>query len=147
MLLLYPVLRLCRGPANLIYIPLCFYFIVGAAMNGIDVSSIYIPLCFYFICMLSELVRAGAINLHSTMLLLYQPPLPALYAYRCVFTFHYASTLSYNRYRLNILRYPIYIPLCFYFIKFVFRYSRGRTENLHSTMLLLYRVSKRQDRE
>ena len=100
----------------------------------------------------------------------------------CIFTFHYASTLSVIGIDLGIttlhlhstmlLLYPwgdrvvffelrIYIPLCFYFInlgrdyinvvnKFTFHYASTlslpyaflilKHRNLHSTMLLLYRI-------
>ena len=120
-------------------------------------------------------------NLHSTMLLLY-PKLPSFFlCILCKFTFHYASTLSCfssvillwicnNLHSTMLLLYRsirprpvsgmhIYIPLCFYFIRFniflifplttfTFHYastlsfwmigSHGRGSNLHSTMLLLY---------
>ena len=100
-----------------------------------------------------------SLYLHSTMLLLYQKSgLPksgnitftfhyastlsdaaAVGSDRvCTFTFHYASTLSGRRVILLRDRFPIYIPLCFYFI---WRTKRNTAQkiNLHSTMLLLYR--------
>ena len=50
MLLLYPIMTAMRGcPAMLIYIPLCFYFIVSDRQDAQIVTIIYIPLCFYFI--------------------------------------------------------------------------------------------------
>ena len=76
-----------------IYIPLCFYFILRRTGISSGTTRIYIPLCFYFIA-----VHAGAGNGD-------QP-----------FTFHYASTLSDLRRRLSPAAVGIYIPLCFYFI-------------------------------
>ena len=117
MLLLYQ----CNGETiktyDSIYIPLCFYFIGFSAHAVNMVYFIYIPLCFYFI------------------------PIPTF------------STKSASF---------IYIPLCFYFIwkivdnliifsLFTFHYASTLSEaeiagytneqNLHSTMLLLYRES------
>ena len=79
---------------NWIYIPLCFYFIRMGLRNSALQIQIYIPLCFYFI-----------------------PELNLLIADLTVFTFHYASTLSF----------------CVVSYKHV-------KEDLHSTMLLLYQV-------
>ena len=56
-----------------------------------------------------------------------------------LFTFHYASTLSISRWRIHDLD-GIYIPLCFYFIKFKLSTSFDCIFHLHSTMLLLYRI-------
>ena len=99
-------------------------------------------------------------NLHSTMLLLYLTALfhpPSVFS---SFTFHYASTLSGLFYLLpgsvaeftfhyasTLSRVPhpqlfgwclIYIPLCFYFIKYTPLSVQVAVPNLHSTMLLLY---------
>ena len=54
-----------------------------------------------------------------------------------LFTFHYASTLSYTII-WNSLALTIYIPLCFYFIRRWDWYRGLVLYNLHSTMLLLY---------
>ena len=126
-----------------------------------NMGEIYIPLCFYFIE--TQLISVGykLIDLHSTMLLLYQ--IWAVYSVCwCKFTFHYASTLS----GIGSVRYPfhdlftfhyastlstkwehttdgswnIYIPLCFYFIRKL-NPKCGFVLHLHSTMLLLYRMS------
>ena len=126
---------------SFIYIPLCFYFInygqipiwhwqtnlhsimlllyLWQTRGRNPICYIYIPLCFYFIgCRKTELCTADT------------------------FTFHYASTLSCRVYphklrkthlhSIMLLLYPaklalncwnclIYIPLCFYFINFLFR--------------------------
>ena len=95
MLLLY--LETCREfkfVEELIYIPLCFYFIAMWTHRTPLSCLIYIPLCFYFIDSgVSESIVTSQ-NLHSTMLLLYQP-VGSLGLYGEVW---------------------IYIPLCFYFI-------------------------------
>ena len=57
---------------------------------------IYIPLCFYFI------------GMHACE-----------YPLDCLFTFHYASTLS-TRTLVSPQTRSIYIPLCFYFIRMAF---------------------------
>ena len=57
--------------ASLIYIPLCFYFILRLPSNTRGSVFIYIPLCFYFIS-----------NTNMGMMQGFK------------FTFHYASTLS-----------------------------------------------------
>ena len=54
-------------------------------------------------------------NLHSTMLLLYLGKIRYL-GKHAAFTFHYASTLSSKCRDYQYIR-PIYIPLCFYFIR------------------------------
>ena len=73
MLLLYPKRRFCLRRKRSIYIPLCFYFICRNAIRVLTAIRIYIPLCFYFIAC-------------------------SVVSYRGlwgIFTFHYASTLSY----------------------------------------------------
>ena len=138
MLLLYQLGDLIHRRDDLIYIPLCFYFIYRAWSFRPVSGQIYIPLCFYFI--LSGWCWQATCNhhLHSTMLLLYL-----------------------NKQIKNINNSLIYIPLCFYFIQsednkadpgkvFTFHYAStlsaeaGKAEaaynkHLHSTMLLLYR--------
>ena len=81
------------GARVYIYIPLCFYFIDKECHERLKIVLIYIPLCFYFIRKYNLCIRihlsqftfhyastlskaAGgrndrAVNLHSTMLLLY----------------------------------------------------------------------------
>ena len=118
MLLLYPIMTAMRGcPAMLIYIPLCFYFIVSDRQDAQIVTIIYIPLCFYFIEIFDHSVVPAVDHLHSTMLLLY---LGANCPISCAikFTFHYASTLSHFFCKPNV-----------------------SITDLHSTMLLLYRGS------
>ena len=125
---------------------------------------IYIPLCFYFIRQWFGHPRVRYPNLHSTMLLLYPPNLTVRYLRACQFTFHYASTLSKTNHpdalhltdlhSTMLLLYPapragkasarpIYIPLCFYFIRSKTAVGKSYSVNLHSTMLLLYRYSTR----
>ena len=58
-------------------------------------------------------------NLHSTMLLLYQERQISSFT-ADEFTFHYASTLSLSTKILFFVIFLIYIPLCFYFIVFLF---------------------------
>ena len=114
MLLLYQVSLMAKGKYEYIYIPLCFYFI--------PVPSLYFPalviFTFHYASTLSTVPLGSTLhrsNLHSTMLLLYQgrsgSPRPT---------------------------YPIYIPLCFYFIDVATLYSYLYPPDLHSTMLLLY---------
>ena len=58
------------------------------------------------------------------------------------FTFHYASTLSEW---IDLWSHDgdhIYIPLCFYFIPLMLSTKYSASANLHSTMLLLYRILK-----
>ena len=137
--------------------------------NGIQMTleMIYIPLCFYFIWsgVCSRYFRSSPFTFHyaSTLSLI----LHIRFNTVCVFTFHYASTLSEsddktlgiqcNLHSTMLLLYLqehewsntvriIYIPLCFYFI--------GNSPptlctylHLHSTMLLLYhRILKRRMR-
>ena len=116
MLLLYQREIAVHVDGVIIYIPLCFYFILvrttqcGDIRNNLHstmlllypassarldaVYNIYIPLCFYFILVWCKCQRISCSDLHSTMLLLYRVPV-------CIqFVFVY-----------------IYIPLCFYFIE------------------------------
>ena len=120
-----------------IYIPLCFYFI----RIGKTSSAIWIKFTFHYASTLSQ----QGVNRSISCLW---------------FTFHYASTLSWKRYNRSgdyidlhstmLLLYlwtaishrwtmPIYIPLCFYFIRYGKEWSRWFCLYLHSTMLLLYR--------
>ena len=136
MLLLYPSTRVIIIIIITIYIPLCFYFILSAQPQYVQLLFIYIPLCFYFIanvCLnvwplniftfhyastLSSIRSARAssfFHLHSTMLLLYLTVSFIFKPSNILFTFHYASTLS-----IEILSSPAIM------------------NNLHSTMLLLY---------
>ena len=100
----------------IIYIPLCFYFIISASTSTPRSSYIYIPLCFYFI------LKGGFASLGDI-----------------VFTFHYASTLSVSAGSNTLWSITIYIPLCFYFILLSGSVSAPACPYLHSTMLLLYR--------
>ena len=182
MLLLYRLCGLLIFFVFFIYIPLCFYFIRFKFEVKSEADTIYIPLCFYFIKEGTRSCLSAGPNLHSTMLLLYLLSYwiissvfsnlhsTMLLLYRLSprlrrrppsqFTFHYASTLSWqNPCRKD--RILIYIPLCFYFIrfrqlisghlvKFTFHYAStlsgflralaALAVNLHSTMLLLYRL-------
>ena len=103
-----------------IYIPLCFYFIPFIVLDSEKLIFIYIPLCFYFIlrfAIVKELMKP--------------------------FTFHYASTLSGVPTSSLSLSIHIYIPLCFYFIRIGLLSVAVCKLHLHSTMLLLYRWSRR----
>ena len=137
MLLLYPACHNHTHKPVHIYIPLCFYFIIYMSNSVVNRFDIYIPLCFYFIAVKkSECITT--LDLHSTMLLLYQKKWRyGMSASR--FTFHYASTLS-NMYLMITRLFLIYIPLCFYFILYIYREYYSRNKNLHSTMLLLYLI-------
>ena len=55
-----------------IYIPLCFYFIQQQRSEQQPSWHIYIPLCFYFIDISDKPCVIYGKHLHSTMLLLYQ---------------------------------------------------------------------------
>ena len=63
-------------------------------------------------------MRHHILNLHSIMLLLYQIGQNS-YAGAYLSTFHYASTLSDDEFP-EAPAFFIYIPLCFYFIPFLF---------------------------
>ena len=111
---------------GIIYIPLCFYFIAEPPPHRTDRGAIYIPLCFYFI-----------------------PASGCMFAFQGIFTFHYASTLSFfsviiickvlDLHSTMLLLYRYYlIPLYHHYL------------HLHSTMLLLYladRPGGRPDRD
>ena len=121
-----------------IYIPLCFYFIDNHLHHLTWDFWIYIPLCFYFIAEGPWMTKTEESYLHSTMLLLYRWRVSSVSS-PFQFTFHYASTLSWHTYRIASCFF-IYIPLCFYFIKFKLSTSFDCIFHLHSTMLLLYRI-------
>ena len=122
-------------------------------------DGIYIPLCFYFIVGSLPLCLVAVTNLHSTMLLLYRMPRSSLRPVSMSFTFHYASTLS------SFSRSALWILIVFTFhyastlsecvsdefccgCEFTFHYastlsyhpadSLFHLSDLHSTMLLLY---------
>ena len=99
-------------------------------------TIIYIPLCFYFIIKLSHSIRVLC-HLHSTMLLLY----PALRHQKTSSHSHLHSTML-LLYRNEISIWHrikrIYIPLCFYFIGDPASPEAIESIHLHSTMLLLY---------
>ena len=149
------------GIPLLIYIPLCFYFINPCVDSFSDLWLIYIPLCFYFIG--ERNTRRGFFpDLHSTMLLLYR--FCGASAYFMWAHLHSTMLLLYQRYFLIFVfdKSNIYIPLCFYFISKAYEDSAEskliyiplcfyficmgppgstwRRSNLHSTMLLLYRI-------
>ena len=145
-----------------IYIPLCFYFIEHIAIFLYDPWSF----TFHYASTLSQtkgfeemfeknlhstmlllylagfaVYESNNLNLHSTMLLLYQENWAYLSIGYHKFTFHYASTLSILSESWEDSLADIYIPLCFYFIKARWSTSQQRLCNLHSTMLLLYRIN------
>ena len=128
---LMPLLRV------LIYIPLCFYFIVILFLYRRTLRfNLHSTMLLLY-----QLLKPGVIivrmNLHSTMLLLYHgfaadPPIYGSYLHSTMlllyreilfrakriaeFTFHYASTLSETCREFKFVEELIYIPLCFYFI-------------------------------
>ena len=106
---------------DLIYIPLCFYFISGRQPAGRLVTHIYIPLCFYFIVL--GINDSGKVepNLHSTMLLLYHRSIDDVYD--ALHHLHSTMLLLYPnmRYEVSVLH-----------------------NDLHSTMLLLYHIDREQ---
>ena len=87
----------------LIYIPLCFYFIIASH----NFNSRSILFTFHYASTLSRTKS----KLDTTLVL---------------FTFHYASTLSFPKDYIIDRDYNIYIPLCFYFI------LRHRIQHTHS---------------
>ena len=134
---LYLVDRDVSNISILIYIPLCFYFIVLLMHCSFAHLFIYIPLCFYFISGQKKGGDHGYKNLHSTMLLLY------------LFWIVWNVPLGRHLHSTMLLLYPagndgftvftfIYIPLCFYFIRNRNLLFPAIRTDLHSTMLLLY---------
>ena len=137
MLLLYQVIHTFHNKHNiLIYIPLCFYFIFNALVNGAS----GLVFTFHYASTLSLTIfrhREQTLHLHSTMLLLYQRRTVSDHIWP-LFTFHYASTLSNSCLGGMIFLMLIYIPLCFYFICAGNLRFFCSNIDLHSTMLLLY---------
>ena len=103
--------------------------------------SLYIPLCFYYILMMISPSSFPYSTLHSTMLLLYRNSDSCNYNIICftfhyastisivhtahtkrirTFTFHYASTISKALKEWDITMHQLYIPLCFYYIRYHF---------------------------
>ena len=118
MLLLYPCCDVATERRILIYIPLCFYFILSAPAQWKLCFLIYIPLCFYFIVIDHR-------DLHRVLL----------------FTFHYASTLSFPVYEQN----RQHTVFTFHYASTLSNpgsYQGQVNPNLHSTMLLLYRSAR-----
>ena len=137
MLLLYPWRPWSTSLIQIIYIPLCFYFIVWRCREesghakftfhyASTLSDVFWPITwmkFYLhsiMLLLYQLTMRQFIvfyfHLHSIMLLLYRyTPVVCAYAVS-LFTFHYASTLSNWSASEKIFCIEIYIPLCFYFI-------------------------------
>ena len=114
MLLLYPW-RICSLIASCsIYIPLCFYYIRVHTQTSVHEYLIYIPLCFYYILGCRVDIQ-HKLNLHSTMLLLYQYVDED--AERSDVDLHSTMLLLYQYLEINrVLHSIIYIPLCFYYI-------------------------------
>ena len=109
----------------------------GADPVQVPENRIYIPLCFYFIDGLVDLGDGITLfTFHYASTLSYGNTGPR--RYEELFTFHYASTLSKSSLQVNNLRSQIYIPLCFYFIDGGESTYEEIITNLHSTMLLLY---------
>ena len=162
MLLLYPATEQLTRLKQLIYIPLCFYFIQSnESWQPVRTSNLHSTMLLLYRRSGNRPVL-GNTDLHSTMLLLYplrghEPRQPAViyiplcfYFITCLqpmreiygsFTFHYASTLSQREAKEAVFE-QIYIPLCFYFIHKAQKHP-GASVHLHSTMLLLYRKEDR----
>ena len=125
-----------------LYIPLCFYYIYIPSYSSWSSIMLYIPLCFYYIGLVYIGGLPGVLTLHSTMLLLYQRTVLNDIYKANNFTFHYASTISrflggtpgvypplhstmLLLYRTTSAFYSkqscLYIPLCFYYIKWIAR--------------------------
>ena len=115
MLLLYHNLYGSIVLDEIIYIPLCFYFIQPCQVHRRRRVLIYIPLCFYFI---------GRHRIDDVCRFFIYIPL-------CFYFILGQPLFSFDEF-------IIYIPLCFYFIEVVLRPACLRRSNLHSTMLLLY---------
>ena len=136
MLLLYPNPMVKPWRSEPIYIPLCFYFI-GFALRDDGLNTIiYIPLCFYFIN------RSGSYKTEW-----YRIYIPLCFyfihsnnVFQCFFnqfTFHYASTLSRSSQQQRYRKFYLHSTMLL-----LYRLSQsapvGLTPYLHSTMLLLY---------
>ena len=117
MLLLY---RGRDGSIHCIIVPLhstmLLLYLLAEAHQAIIVNLLYIPLCFYYIESSAALWPMQLHSLHSTMLLLYPDAYSDTPQGGITFTFHYASTISDNF--PNFMKYIVYlyIPLCFYYI-------------------------------
>ena len=107
MLLLYHNDTLGMDNVDIIYIPLCFYFILFTSCLTARKALIYIPLCFYFIDDRFSGETYIFKNLHSTMLLLYLLALE-FNTRLTKFTFHYASTLSRTSFSLLFSSIQVY---------------------------------------
>ena len=137
MLLLYLKPIDVKFKVIIIYIPLCFYFILTRADIPLRSLLIYIPLCFYFI--------GSAPGYHDACLLIYIPLcfyfilVDATIEYiHSIFTFHYASTLS-GRWCSIVRRHKLHLHSTMLLLYREWRFEGcGRVHNLHSTMLLLY---------
>ena len=113
MLLLYQGQHLRLTKVNLLYIPLCFYYIIVQIKKRID----RVNFTFHYASTISEIPRNSATSSMD-------------------FTFHYASTISYVP-EIPSASVCLYIPLCFYYIRYALYRARSGI-SLHSTMLLLY---------
>ena len=181
MLLLYLFCFEIDNSIILIYIPLCFYYI-GLVHPVQHQENIHLHSTMLLLYQWNRRESwKPCIYLHSTMLLLYHSSFLHRFVVSSSFTFHYASTISRlgeNHYSGIIdlhstmlllypfsgvgyspmnpiyiplcfyyIRYPeeekstcigIYIPLCFYYILVLLSKPFALGWNLHSTMLLLY---------
>ena len=99
-------------------------------------NGIYIPLCFYFNSFLWSVLWYSLIftfHYASTLIFAGSP----VTCFPSWFTFHYASTLITRLMEFDMEGETIYIPLCFYFNKWLFPVRATVDFHLHSTMLLL----------
>ena len=121
---------------ELLYIPLCFYYIIDASCSWLAYSVftfhyastistrtrgrrtrenlLYIPLCFYYILKLSKPFLVW-IHLYIPLCFYYIAKSDQSAAGLLPFTFHYASTIS-RKGRIPGVITSLYIPLCFYYI-------------------------------
>ena len=137
MLLLYQRDKWIRPDRSVIYIPLCFYFICRVTVVSVFCICIYIPLCFYFIEAAGRPSARMGLYLHSTMLLLYRIRAANAEGWS-LFTFHYASTLSWRLF----LRSGTASTFTFHYASTLSVRRKDLLSlqtHLHSTMLLLYR--------
>ena len=142
-----------------IYIPLCFYYIGVLKKLGYWLMvNLHSTMLLLYPGSSSYLSLHVQFTFHYASTISEVPTVKAVSEY--LFTFHYASTISFTPAEPPKDDFTIYIPLCFYYIlvlnipqktysKFTFHYAstisqqqlaqNRLNQNLHSTMLLLYR--------
>ena len=123
-----------------LYIPLCFYYIKYSSFwyKNFDETLHSTMLLLYRVS--SPAPGSFVRTLHSTMLLLYPPWSRKALDWYYFFTFHYASTISFVKYRVIKIKNLLYIPLCFYYIH---TRSRCRHNRFHFTFHYASTISNR----